>query len=163
VYALDTNCRAVGGCGRGSRQYRWLKADLAAHRTKCTLAVWHHPRYSSGSYGSTASRAFLRLLYQSGAELVVAGHEHIYERFAPIRPNGRRDLRHGIRQFIVGTGGAPHHGVTHPIAANSRVRTASTYGVLRLSLGRGRYSWRFVPVPGETFRDEGRATCHGAR
>jgi 3',5'-cyclic AMP phosphodiesterase CpdA len=163
VYALDTNCRAIGGCKEGSAEYRWLKADLAAHPSACVLAVWHHPRYSSGTHGSlTASRALLRLLYDAGAEIVVNGHDHVYERFAPMRPNGRRDLQFGIRMFVAGTGGAPLYGFPRGRLRNSRVRNATTHGVLRLTLRPGRYAWRFLPVPGGSFTDSGTGVCHDA-
>jgi len=162
VYALDSNCDAVGGCGKGSRQYRWLKAQLAANRSQCVLAVWHHPLLSSGQHGgSGATRGLMRLLYRAGAELVISGHDHSYERFARIRPDGRLDRAHGIRLFIVGTGGAPHYGFGRRLVPASRVRSASSYGVLRLALGHRRYAWKFVPVPGHRFRDAGTGVCHG--
>lgn len=103
VYALSGDCWAVGGCQGGSAQYRWLKASLAAHPAACVLAVWHEPRFSSGPHGSaTAVRPLLKLLYAAGAEIVVNGHDHEYERFAPASPNGAADPVHGIRQFVVG-------------------------------------------------------------
>ncbi|HEY5873045.1 MAG TPA: metallophosphoesterase, partial [Gaiellaceae bacterium] len=106
VVALNSNCAAVGGCDAGSTQERWLRADLAAHPSRCTLAYWHHPRYSSGWHGSDSSYvAFWQALVDADADLVLVGHDHDYERFAPQDAGGRRDLERGIREFVVGTGG----------------------------------------------------------
>lgn len=163
VYALSGDCWAVGGCQGGSAQYRWLKASLAAHPAACVLAVWHEPRFSSGPHGSTtAVRPLLKLLYAAGAEIVVNGHDHEYERFAPASPNGAADPVHGIRQFVVGTGGAPLYTFSTTPAPNSEVRNNTTRGVLKLTLGAGSYSWAFVPVAGNTFTDSGSGSCHGA-
>jgi hypothetical protein len=163
IYALNTNCRMIGGCKEGSAELRWLRADLEAHPRRCVLAVWHHPRYSSGMHGNVnASRALLSALYRAGAEIVVNGHDHLYERFAAARPNGEADPVHGIRQFIVGTGGAPLYRATRPFAPNSRRRNSATHGVLRLTLHVNRYEWEFVPVRGGGFRDRGSGACHGA-
>jgi hypothetical protein len=104
----------------------------------------------------------MKLLYDAGADVFVNGHDHLYERLAPIRPDGRRDRRHGIRTFIVGTGGAPLYGFPRGKLATSQVRNATTHGVLRLTLEPGRYAWRFLPVPGRSFTDSGSGTCHGA-
>ena len=103
VVVLNSNCADVGGCGPGSRQLRWLAADLAAHPRACTLAYWHHPRFSSGLHGDDATYdAFWRTLYAAGADLVLAGHDHDYERFAPQDADGQADPEHGIREFVVG-------------------------------------------------------------
>jgi hypothetical protein len=162
VYALTSSCGQVGGCKRGTPQYRWLREDLAAHPAACVLAVWHHPRYSSGPHGnSRLAHQMLRLLFESGADVVVNGHDHLYERFAPAQPDADPDPAYGIRQFIVGTGGGGLYSAQRPFAPNSRVRS-STHGVLRLTLRPEGYSWRFIPVPGETFTDAGEGTCHGA-
>jgi hypothetical protein len=161
VYALVSDCWAVGGCGRGSRQLTWLQADLAAHPRACVLAVWHAPRFSSGPHGdSTAVLPLLRAVHRAGAELVVNGHDHIYERFAPARPNGTPDAAGGIRQFIVGTGGAPLYSATSAPDAHSEVRDTSTKGVLQLTLGEGTYAWEFLPVTPGGFTDSGVGTCH---
>jgi hypothetical protein len=164
VYALNTNCRSIGGCKEGSAQLRWLRADLAFHPRRCVLAVWHHPRYSSGPHGNlNASRAFLSALYVAGADIVVNGHDHLYERFAPARPNGVADPDNGIRQFIVGTGGAPLYRASRPFAPNSRRRISSTHGVLRLTLEWDRYEWEFLPVrAARSVRDRGNGMCHEA-
>lgn len=163
VYALASDCWAVGGCKMGSAQYRWLQSDLASHPRRCVLAVWHAPRFSSGPHGnSSATRPLLKLLYDAGAEVVVNGHDHVYERFAPARPDGRADPAYGIRQFVVGTGGAPLYSFRKRLAPNSQVRDASTHGVLRLRLAPDGFSWKFLPVRGDKFTDEGAGDCHGS-
>lgn len=163
IYALVSDCSAVGGCGTDDPQYRWLQADLAANPRRCVLAVWHRPRWSSGSHGNSHGAGRLHnLLYAAGADVIVNGHDHIYERFAPARPGGEPDATYGIRQFIVGTGGAPLYPVSAPYAPNSVVRNTSAHGVLRLTLGSGEYDWEFLPVAGETYTDTGSAACHGS-
>jgi uncharacterized protein YjdB len=147
----------------GSAQEQWLRADLAASTAQCTLAYWHHPRFSSGTtHGSTSSAEPLwQALYDAGADLVISGHEHNYERFAPQTPTGAADAATGIRQFIVGTGGAGHYtGVRSPRLPNSEVFDGTTWGVLKLTLGPGTYSWQFIPVAGQTFTDSGTGQCH---
>lgn len=160
LIGLNSSCHRVGGCAAGSPQERWLRADLAAHRNRCTLAFWHYPRFASSDAGVDPSLlAFWRDLYAAGAELVLNGHNHFYERFAPQDPAGRRDRSGGIRQFIVGTGGQQHHPLSSA-APNSEVRDNTTFGVLRLTLRRGGYDWEFVPEAGGAFSDSGRGTCH---
>jgi hypothetical protein len=139
-------------------QSDWLAADLAASPSACTLAYWHHPYFTSSAYrGPDELGRFVEILHRAGADVVLTGHAHGYERFAPQTPEGEADER-GIRHFVVGTGGAPFHPFkrTKP---NSEVR-ALTYGVLRLELFPDRYTWEFVPVEGETFTDEGEGRCH---
>jgi hypothetical protein len=162
LIALNSMCGQVGGCGPDSPQGRWLKADLAAHPNACTLAFWHHPRFSSGKHGSlTAVAPLWQALYQAGAELVLNGHDHVYERFAPQDPGGATDPARGIREFVVGTGGANHYAFTTPAGiTNSQVRNADTFGVLELTLGHGGYQWRFLPDSGGTFADSGSGICH---
>jgi Big-like domain-containing protein/calcineurin-like phosphoesterase family protein len=144
----------------GSAQEKWLRADLAANPSACTLAYWHHPRFSSGSHGSsTASSPLWQALYDAGAEIVVVGHDHNYQRFAPQTADGRKDLARGIREFVAGTGGVSHYSFGSPIA-NTEAHNESTYGVLMLTLGPGTYSWQFVPVAGSSYRDSGSGTCH---
>jgi hypothetical protein len=164
IYALDSDCELTGQCRRGTRQYRWLKADLANHPRHCVMAVLHHPAFSSGPHGnSKRTMPLLNLLYRAGAELVVNGHDHIYERFAPARPWGGRSEAHGMRQFIVGTGGAPLYGwKPDGRPAHSVVRQNEVHGVLRLDLRWDGYAWRFLPVAGARFDDTGTGTCHGA-
>ncbi len=160
LVALNSICDEVGGCGPGSPQLAWLQADLAAHPARCTLAYWHHPRHSSGVPGSnTRTDAFWRVLYDAGAELVLGGHSHDYERFAPQTPDAARDDVRGIREFVVGTGGKNNYPFG-TIAANSEVRDAVTSGVLMLTLRPDGYDWQFEPVPGGTLRDAGSGACH---
>ena len=109
VVAINSNCAAVGGCQAGSAQERWLRADLAAHPAACTLAYWHHPRFNSGEHGNSAEmQPIWQALYDAGAEVVLSGHDHHYERFAPQAPDGSSDPQRGIREFVVGTGGRSH-------------------------------------------------------
>jgi hypothetical protein len=160
VVVLNSNCAEIGGCGPGSLQLRWLREDLAAHPYACTLAYWHHPRFSSGLHGDDpAYDAFWQVLYEAGADLVLAGHDHNYERFAPQDPAGRADPEHGIRELVVGTGGRE----TRPfgtIRPNSESRNARDLGVLELRLRADGYDWKFLPEPGGTFADAGSAGCH---
>lgn len=145
----------------GSAQEQWLRQDLVAHPARCVLAYWHHPRFSSGTeHGSDRRTRFLwRALYDHNADLVVAGHEHNYERFAPQTPTGETDSARGIREFVAGTGGAEHYSIGEPIA-NSEVRNAETWGVLKLTLLPDAYRWEFVPVAGKAFSDSGSGRCH---
>ena len=160
LIALNSNCANVA-CSAGSEQERWLRADLAAHRTSCTLAFWHHPRWSSGHEGSSAfMQALWQDLYNADADVLLSGHSHDYERFAPLDASGRRDPARGIRQFVVGTGGAFFTGVGSVIP-NSEVAQNTTFGVLKLTLRPTSYDWRFVPIAGSSFTDSGTALCHG--
>jgi len=161
IIALNSECKNVaGGCSAGSAQELWLKADLAAHPAACTIAYWHRPTFSSGSSGgSTAYRAFWDDLYAAGAEIVIGGHDHHYERFAPQTPAGVADPAAGIRQFVVGTGGSFSTGVGSA-HRNSEARKAPALGVLKLTLHPGAYDFQFVPAPGTTFTDSGSGTCH---
>jgi hypothetical protein len=159
LVALNSNCSAIGGCGSTSPQGLWLAADLAAHRTSCTLAYWHSPLFSSGTLESLSTRPFWKILYKYGADVILNGHSHIYERFAPQTPDGEPDPVYGIREFIVGTGGEDHTSTT-TVAANSQVRNTNTFGVLKLTLHSDSYDWEFVPEAGKTFTDSGTRTCH---
>jgi acid phosphatase type 7 len=160
LIALNSNCSEVGGCGAGSAQEQWLRADLAAHPTACTLAYWHHPLYSSGEHGNnTDVKPLYQALYDGNADLVLVGHDHDYERFGPQDANGNADPNRGIREFVVGTGGRSHYAV-QTVRPNSEVRNNDTFGVLRLVLSPTGYSWEFLPVAGKTFTDSGTARCH---
>jgi hypothetical protein len=161
LISLNSNCAEIGGCGRGSPQESWLRADLAAHPAACTLAYWHHPRFSSGSsHGNDPSTDGLwRALYDAGAEVILNGHDHDYERFAPQTPDGAADPARGIREFIVGTGGKSHHGFG-TVRANSQVRNGSVFGVLELTLRASSYAWRFLPDTGGAAVDSGSTVCH---
>jgi hypothetical protein len=160
MIALNSECSYVGGCGVGSAQEQWLRADLAAHPARCTLAYWHKPLFNSGYTGNaTETRPLWQDLYDAGADVVLNGHSHTYERFAPQTANGGRDSARGIREFVVGTGGEEHHalGTMQP---NSESVNANTFGVLRMTLHAGSYDWRFVPEAGRSFTDSGSASCH---
>jgi hypothetical protein len=159
VIVLNSNCNHVG-CGATSPQVRWLRADLAEHPARCTLAYWHHPRFSSGLHGSIDEVADLyEALYEGGADVVLAGHDHDYERFVPLDPDGRPDPRRGIRSFVVGTGGRSFY--PFPLQRlGSEVRIGDSFGVLVLTLERSSYRWEFVPVPGRDAHDAGTGTCH---
>jgi hypothetical protein len=160
VYALNSNCSAIGGCGAGSAEERWLRADLAANPRACVLAMWHHPRFSSGLHGNnTITQDLWQALYDAGAELIVNGHDHTYERFAPQSPDGQSDPDRGIVEFVAGTGGRSHYEFP-TIRANSVVRNNTTFGVLRLTLSEGGWTSEFVPVPGGTFSDTSSGACH---
>ena len=159
IYALNSNCSQIGGCGWDSPQTHWLRSDLAAHPHRCVLAYWHHPLFSSGPHGDQSQvRPLWRALYRARAEVVINGHDHLYERFRRQSPSGEATSA-GIQEFVVGTGGRGHYAFD-TIKSNSRSRNASTYGVLKLTLRRGEYSWRFVPVAGKTFTDGGTRSCH---
>jgi hypothetical protein len=161
VIVLNSECVHVGGCGAGSPQEQWLRGELATHPAANVLAIWHEPRFSSGAeHGSSLdTAAFWDALYEFGAELVLTGHEHVYERFAPQTPLGAADPSHGIREFIVGTGGTTLETFATPIA-NSEVRYSSTPGVLKLTLDASSYSWQYIPVSGG-FTDSGTTPTHG--
>ena len=160
VYSLNSNCSDIGGCGSSSAQYAWLQADLAANQRRCVAAYWHHPRFSSGPHGpSSAMSSILRLLYDSGADVVLAGHDHMYERFAPMNSAGTADAARGIRHFVVGMGGAALY-APGPTRPNSELIESNTYGVLKLTLSWSAYHWAFVAAKGGEFTDQGSAGCH---
>ena len=160
VVVLNSMCGNVGGCGDDAPMLRWLKEDLAANPKACTLAYWHHPLFSSGNHGNNAYiNPIWDALYAANADVVVNGHDHIYERFAPQNPSGVADSDMGIREFVVGTGGA-YHSPLGRILPNSEVRNTDTHGILKLTLHQTSYDWEFVPVEGQTFTDSGSANCH---
>jgi hypothetical protein len=181
VVVLNSNCSFVvgGGCAAGSDQEQWLKADLAAHSNACTLAYWHHPRFSSSGIGNNSAVApFWKALYDAGAEVVLNGHAHNYERFAPQNPDGQADPAQGITEFVVGTGGRSLNSFS-TIRNNSVVRITDdpaqvnisdgygkgNFGVIKLTLHPGSYEWKFVQIDGTVDgmdRDPGSASCHGA-
>jgi 3',5'-cyclic AMP phosphodiesterase CpdA len=155
IAALNSNI----AIDSASAQLAWLRNDLAAHPARCTAAILHHPLFSSGANGGDARvRAVWDLLYREGADLVVSGHDHLYERFAPQDPDGHVELARGVRQFVVGTGGA-HLTPNVSVRANSEAR-ATVWGIAKFTLSDGGYQWEFIPVAGETFRDTGSDTCH---
>ena len=160
MVVLNSNCAQVS-CAAGSPQENWLRADLAAHPTRCTLAYWHHPRFSSGQAGDAIEMTTLWSdLVAGGADVALTGHDHEYERFAPQSATGARDVANGTRQFVVGTGGVNLMSFRAAAQPNSEVRSNSTFGFLSLSLAPGSYSWRFVSVPSGGFSDSGSNSCH---
>jgi hypothetical protein len=163
VISLNSMCSELeGGCAAGSPEEQWLRQDLASHHAGCTIAYWHHPLFSSGkAHGNDPElRPFWQDLYAAHAEIVINGHDHDYERFAPQDPDGKFDAVHGIREFVVGTGGKNSHRVMGVPKPNSEVRQADTFGVLELTLRSGSYEWQFVPEAGKTFTDTGAEACH---
>ncbi|MGH8999988.1 MAG: metallophosphoesterase family protein [Acidimicrobiia bacterium] len=164
VVVLNSNCDDLeGGCEADSPQLRWLGEDLSESDAQCTVAYWHHARFSSGTeHGSDNDVApFWKVLYEHGAEIVLSGHEHNYERFAPQTPAGDADERFGIRQFVVGTGGKTPYEFRRTVLPNSERRHSGTPGVILLSLRSDGYQWRFVSADGAVFSDEGEGRCHG--
>jgi acid phosphatase type 7 len=159
IVVLDSDCGFLGDrCGSESDQVRWLGEDLAASGASCTLALVHQPRFSSGQHGdSQAVRSFWDELYAADAELVLGGHDHDYERFAPQAPDGTPDDVRGVVQFVVGTGGADLEGF-RKARPNSLVRIDDTHGVLQLTLGADSWSFRFVDIAGVA-RDVGGGRC----
>jgi hypothetical protein len=151
--ALNTNtaCKTVA-CDAKSEQVRWLRDDLAAHPNRCTLAYFHHPRFSSGAvHGDfVGAEALWQTLQTFGVDVVLNGHEHIYERFEPMG---------SVREFVVGTGGMSHYEVKPVAHQGSAIRNTDAFGVLEMTLRPGEYDWRFLPVPPATFSDSGSATC----
>ena len=161
VVSLNSN---LSGAAQQA-QLDWLEQDLAASRARCTLAYWHHPLYSSGWHGSMpVMRRAWELLYRAGAELVLSGHDHTYERFLPQDADGKLDKKRGIRQFVVGTGGAYYTPFKLPLE-NSKVRDNSRFGVLKLVLRDDRYEWEFLEASYDGFPngkapDRGEGKCH---
>jgi hypothetical protein len=156
---LDSDCTFVGGCNAGSAQYRWLQADLAASTTPCLIAAFHHTPWSSATgYGKpTTMVQIMQLLQQQGADAILAGHMHSYERFARMDANGQLDPT-GFRTFVAATGGDGQFALGTPVTG-SEARQTGTYGLLRLDLSASSYSWRFLPVAGSTYTDSGTDHC----
>jgi acid phosphatase type 7 len=165
IVALNSQCGhrpaqpQVPGCEPGSAQERWLRADLAAHPAACTLAYWHHPLISSRLGVDEAVRPLWEALVEAGVDVVLTGHDHAYERFAPLGAAGQLDLERGIRQFVVGTGGKSHQR-ERSVLPESEVRNSRVYGVLQLRLRSRSYHWTFVPEAGRRFTDSGARSCH---
>jgi calcineurin-like phosphoesterase family protein len=156
IYALNSEIDVSASGAQGI----WLQSDLAANPKACVLAYWHRPRWSSGSTHGSASdmQAIWQILYNAGAEVVITAHEHNYERFAQMNASGAV-VSQGLREFVVGTGGASHYGFGSALSS-SEVRNSSTYGALKLTLNANSYNWQFVPIAGSTFTDSGSANCH---
>lgn len=159
VVVLNSNCEDVGGCGPDSPQTDWLRQDLVAHPAGCTLAYWHHPRWSSGDQHGSDPRtdAFWRILHDVGADLVLTAHDHLYERFVPMDSEGAA-ANPGVVEFVVGTGGRSLYEFGTALAT-SAARDNSTYGVLKLTLHQDSYEWEFVPASDTGFGDAGSAAC----
>ncbi len=164
LIALNSECSqgAQVGCAVGSPQEKWLKADLSAHPGRCTLAYWHQPRFSSGNGGSNSIyQAFWQDLYDAHADVVLNGHTHAYERFAPQTPTGAADGTAGLREFVVGTGGRNFYGFSAALP-NEQVRQNTTFGAMWLVLHPSSYDWSFQPVAGSTYSDAGTGACHAS-
>lgn len=161
IVAINSECDRIGGCGTGSPEETWLRNDLATHPAECTIAMWHKGRYSSGHDGdNTFMQPMWADLYKAGVEILLSGHSHDYERFAPQDASGHLDNSNGVRQFIVGTGGAFFTGLGDSRDTNSQAAQNTTYGVLQLTLRSGAYDWRFLPEAGKTYADSGTTSCH---
>jgi acid phosphatase type 7 len=165
IIALNSNCSKVGGCSPGNPQNTWLKNDLAAHPAACTLAYWHHPLFSqdtSGGAANAASKPLWDVLYAARADVILTGHSHNYERYPLLNPSGSTDNAQGIRQFIVGTGGANLTPFDATKLPRPTVINNTTFGILKLTLHPASYSWQFVPDPNgtSTFTDSSSANCH---
>ncbi len=160
IYSLNSMCDEIDGCGAGSPELGWLTADLAAHPSRCSLAYWHHPRYSSGEHGNNPTMDEIwDALFDAGVELVLAGHDHSYERFAPMNKTGDLAPDEGITSFVVGTGGREFYEFDE-ILPTSRARVSGVAGVIELTLMPESWSSRFVPVPGGGFADHAQDVCH---
>ena len=161
IIVLNSECKDVGGCEAGSPQDKWLRADLKAHPTACTLAYWHKPLFSSGNaHGNDlTAKPLFQTLYEADADVIVNGHDHDYERFAPQTPDGAADPKRGIREFVAGTGGKNHRPFGEP-KPNSELRDFTAFGVLKLTLKPNSYEWQFIPEAGKSFTDSGSGNCH---
>jgi hypothetical protein len=163
LVVLNSDCWRVDGCAIDDPQATWLRNDLQ-QGPLCTIAYWHRPPFSSGRYGRPGETARVRPLWQvlneEGVDILLTGHEHSYERFVPMNTAGQRDDAHGVRLFVVGTGGGNLRPFGNPPLKTTVIRNDTTWGVLKLDLGAGRYSWKFLPVAGSTFTDSGSGTCH---
>jgi hypothetical protein len=164
IISLDSNCQLPengGSCAPSSPTMQWLKAELRANPKKCTLVMFHHPRWSSGEkHGNTTRMSGAwKIMYAAGVDVVLSAHAHSYERFDPLDPSGNVDHAKGIRSFVVGTGGGHLSSFGAP-KPGSKVRNGTTHGVLKLTLRTDDYDWQFVPIQGQTFTDSGTGSCH---
>ncbi len=167
LIALNSQCselpRGTGdnGCATGSMQNKWLRADLAAHPTRCTLAYWHRPPvFSPGQGNDSAIASLWAVLARANVDVALTGHHHNYQRFAPLDATGRPTEGPGLRQFVVGTGGKSENELGAPRPGVVQVRQDNTYGILKMRLHETRYHWRFVATPGSSFTDSGTTSCH---
>jgi hypothetical protein len=160
IAVINSECTRIGGgvgCAVDSPQEKWLKSDLAANSTTCTAVLSHRPRWSSNSFASPDIQPLVDVIYAQHVDLLLTGHAHSYERFAPQNAAGQA-ANNGIREIIVGTGGRDSQGFG-TVAANSVVRKNQIYGVLKLTLKPAGYDWQFVPDPATPFADSGSGTC----
>jgi hypothetical protein len=164
IVVLNSDCWRVGGCETDDPQAEWLRDDLERHRALCTLAVWHRPPFSSGRYGDPGDTARVRPLWsvvnEEGVDVLLTGHEHSYERFAPMDAGGKRDDAQGVRLFVVGTGGGNLRLFANDPLPTTEARQDDTWGVLKLDLKPSGYDWEFLPVAGSSFSDSGTGSCH---
>lgn len=163
VVVLNSDCWRIGGCGAEDPQLDWLREDIAKNPAECTLAYWHRPPFSSGRYGDEANTRRVRPLWETihelGVDVALVGHEHSYERFEPMNAAGEPEAD-GVRLFVVGTGGGNLRTFDDLPLETTDARNDDTWGVLKLTLGDGRYDWNFLGVEGSTFTDAGSGTCH---
>jgi hypothetical protein len=159
LIALDSQCGVVGGCNPGNSQYQWLLSDLNANQNRCVLAYWHIPLFSSSQDHQPDMQSIYNLLNTKGADVVLTGHAHFYERFAPQDGTGTANPN-SPAQFIVGSGGRNFFSIRDTPSANSVSRIANTFGVLQMTLSSGSYSWNFVPANTGGLTDSGTASCH---
>ncbi|GAB3829541.1 metallophosphoesterase family protein [Dactylosporangium cerinum] len=160
MVALDSQCGVVGGCNPGNPQYQWLLADLNANTKPCTLAYWHIPMFSSSQDHQPDMTSIYTLLYNKNADVVLNGHAHFYERFAPQTVTAAADPARGIAEFIVGSGGRNFFSIRATPSPNSEARIANTFGVLQMTLSDNSYSWQFVGTNAGGSTDSGSASCH---
>jgi acid phosphatase type 7 len=164
IVMLNSECHEIGGCQPGSSEETWLKADLAAWPARCTLAVIHRPLFVSGASNNPQVRALWQDLYDAGAEIVISGHEHRYEHFIPVDPEGRSDPVRGIQEIMVGTGGAVLEDPKSGVLPSSVVIIPKEYGIIKLNLHPTSYAWQFIPVEDgdepDVVADSGQGTCH---
>jgi len=156
VVSLNSNLNKL----EMQKQIAWLQTELSTNKQSCTLAFWHHPAFSSGGHGSNDNmKPIWKMLAQAKADIVLSGHDHDYERFAPMNEEGDKDEKNGIRNFVVGTGGAKLTPMFLP-KLTTEIRSNSANGVLKLTLHEKAYEWEFIPIPGATFTDKGQGSCH---
>ena len=164
VVVLNSDCWRVGGCEPNDPQGLWLRQDLVASPGQCSLAYWHRPPFSSGRYGQPKQtervRPLWEMIYEMGVDVLLTGHDHSYERFAPMDAAGERDDARGVRLFVVGTGGGNLRNFKYDPLPTTEARNGDTWGVLKLTLKPAGYDWEFLPVQGESFTDSGTAACH---
>jgi hypothetical protein len=161
LYVLNSNCTPAGGCGPTSPQTRSLRDDLAANPRRCVAAYWHNPRFTAGQYADDDDYVpFWQTLYDAGAELVLVASDHLYQRYAPMHADGTVDRARGIREFVVGSGGADHSDLSPRPDGRREAANDDTFGVIKLTLHPDRYDWQFLPEAGKEYADSGSTACH---